>query len=275
MQREENKGKRNRRRNPRSGREWARVYDTVIEMVPYSHLLFMNHGYSARPSGEDFDWLRPEDAGSLQKYSMRMVRYLVEGTDLRGKKVLDVGCGRGGSCSYILRYHGPAEAWGVDFCEGQIAFCERHHRLQGLTFRHGDAQNLPLPDESFDLILNVESSHCYDDLGHFFGEAYRVAKPGSLFCYADCFEDGKQEKAEALLGQTDFTIEQRQDITQNVAWAVQLGATDLARLFWSARDSSLGNERLLEMLTDDINKGMLEAYSSRQTLYIAWRLRKV
>jgi len=49
----------------------------------------------------------------------------------------------------------------------------------------GSAENLPLPSESIDLIINIESSHLYDSTPNFFKEVHRVLKKGGYFCWAD------------------------------------------------------------------------------------------
>ena len=52
----------------------------------------------------------------------------------------------------------PASYTGLDFNADGIAFCQKRHNLPGLDFVHGDAENMPLPDQSFDAVLNVEAS---------------------------------------------------------------------------------------------------------------------
>ena len=50
---------------------------------------------------------------------------------------------------------------------------------------HGDAENLPFPDESFDAVLNVEASHAYPHFDRFIAEMARVLRPGGHFLYVD------------------------------------------------------------------------------------------
>jgi SAM-dependent methyltransferase len=74
---------------------------------------------------------------------------------------------------------------GVDLAANAITFCRRYYALPGLTFVRGDAQALEFGDRSFDVVINVESSHCYPSMERFLGEAVRVLRPGGYLLYAD------------------------------------------------------------------------------------------
>jgi ubiquinone/menaquinone biosynthesis C-methylase UbiE len=79
----------------------------------------------------------------------------------------------------------PASYTGLDFNAEGIAFCRKRHNLPGLDFVHGDAENLPFADESFDAVINVEASHAYPHFPLFLAEVARVLRPGGHFLYAD------------------------------------------------------------------------------------------
>ena len=81
--------------------------------------------------------------------------------DLRGKAVLEIGCGRGGNCYYLSLYSEAARIVGVDICSPNLALARKDPRLKRGEFIAGDAQELPFADASFDVVLNLESSHCY------------------------------------------------------------------------------------------------------------------
>lgn len=53
---------------------------------------------------------------------------------LRGKKVLDLGCGRGGGLAFLAKYLAPEEAVGVDLSNWQIQFCKHRHEEENLKF---------------------------------------------------------------------------------------------------------------------------------------------
>ncbi|MFD2408215.1 class I SAM-dependent methyltransferase [Azorhizophilus paspali] len=70
---------------------------------------------------------------------------------------------------------------GLDFCPAHIEFCDRVHRLDGLSFIYGDAMALQFADEEFDVVINIESSHSYPDLNRFGEEVRRVLKKKACF----------------------------------------------------------------------------------------------
>ncbi|SIG06667.1 Probable methyltransferase [Mycobacteroides abscessus subsp. abscessus] len=92
--------------------------------------------------------------------------------------MLEVGCGHGGGASYLVRALQPASYTGMDLNPDGISFCRRRHDLPGLEFVQGDAEDLPFPDESFDAVINVESSHLYPHFPVFLTEVARVLRPG-------------------------------------------------------------------------------------------------
>lgn len=148
-----------------------------------THLRFMNYGF-------DFDTnvsppvLRDED--EAERYCAQLYHAVASQTDLEGKRVLDIGSGRGGGASYVHRYLKTREMIGCELAERAVAFCRKvYDGVDGLSFRQGNAMDLPFGEGEFDAVMNVESSHCYPDLSAFLAEVYRVLKTGGRFLYTD------------------------------------------------------------------------------------------
>ena len=102
--------------------------------------------------------------------------------------MLEVSCGHGGGASYLVRTFRPALYTGMELNQSAVEFCRRRHILPGLDFVHGDAQDMPFPDQAFDVVVNIEASHIYLDCQKFFGEVARVLRQGGHFLYADVRE---------------------------------------------------------------------------------------
>lgn len=122
---------------------------------------------------------------------------------LKGLRVLEVGCGRGGGSHFVAEKLQPAELVAVDLSAEGIEVCKKKYKnTSNLKFQVADAQNLPFEDNSFDMLLNVESSHCYPKIGEFLKEVSRVLKPGGIFCYADISTPKYVEQLEHFLPKT-------------------------------------------------------------------------
>ena len=156
---------------------------------------------------------------------------LIGRTDLRGKRVLDVGCGRGGTVALIGDTFETAEVTGVDLSPEAIAFCRRTHRNPRVRFEVGDAEHLPVENASFDIVTNVESSHTYPNLRAFYAEVARVLAKGGTFLYTDLLPVGRWLEVRALLGPLGLTIEVDREITPNVLASCDEVATTRAQAF--------------------------------------------
>src|SRR5207253_3061036 len=128
----------------------------------------------------------------------------------------EVGCGRGGGCSYLARYRHPQSVLGIDISSRAIAFCRRVHSVPGLGFQQGDAEALPCPAAAFDVVLNVESSHCYGSLPAFLDEVFRVLRPGGYFLWADLVSEERWAAARRQFPAAGFRHRRESVITPNV-----------------------------------------------------------
>jgi ubiquinone/menaquinone biosynthesis C-methylase UbiE len=185
-----------------------------------SDFLLMNHGYAHLNPWANESPLAPEDAA--QRFQIQLYHRIASAIDWRGREALEVSCGRGGGASYVARTFAPRSLVGLDITATAIRFCKRRYSLPGLSFRRGDAESLPFRDESFDVVLNVESSVTYENPQKFFFEAARVLRPGGSFLFADYREQQRIQKMRDQLLRTQLEMLKEEDITPNVALALDL-----------------------------------------------------
>ena len=193
---------------------WKYVYQRLASRYAVPEWVFMNYGYLPA------DHLKLEPGDESQRSLISLYHHVAVPGELEGKRVLEVGCGRGGGASYVARYLKPSEMKAVDISENAVTFCRERHPFPQLSFERGDAEHLPFQDGEFDAVLNVESSHCYGDVSRFFGEAYRVLNPGGSFLYADFKPTEDVEGVVASVRKAGFQINENEDITQNVLSAL-------------------------------------------------------
>ena len=195
------------------------LYEAVAETIPQSDLLFFNYGFWQ--PGLDDSWILPVHA--CYRHHLNLVRHLLAGVDVDGKAVLEIGCGRGGNCCYLSRYSTAERIVGVDVCAPNLTLAQRNPDLQRAAFLAGDAQQLPLADSCFDVVLNLESSHCYRQFDSFVAEVARVLKKSGVFCFADL-------------------------------WNV-----DVLKLDWAAREQALHSGSLEIVAEENISEQVFEA----------------
>lgn len=87
---------------------------------------------------------------------------------------------------------------------------------------HGDAHALPFPDAAFDVVVNVESSHCYASVPGFLAQVRRVLRPGGSLCFADLRTADGIELLRGELRQCGLVLEGEQDITREVVQAMTI-----------------------------------------------------
>lgn len=180
---------------------------------------FMNYGYASLDP--DAKPLALDPAQEVDRHALELYQRVAGAVALEDRDVLEVGCGRGGGSAYIARHHHPRRMTGVDFSARAIRFCRKHHRLDALSFVHGDAEALPFGDASFDAVVNVESSHCYASMPAFLLEARRVLRPGGYVLFADLRSSAERERLRREMAQAALTILEEEDITANVLAALR------------------------------------------------------
>lgn len=156
-------------------------YPIGTKLMGADEMLFINWAYEEDPPMG----LPLSAADEPDRYYIQLYHTVATQVPLEGKKVLEVSCGHGGGSSYLVRSQHPASYTGLDLNPAGIRFCQKRHRLPGLDFVQGDAENLPFPDASFDVVLNVEASHHYPHFSKFLTEVARVLRPGGHFLYTD------------------------------------------------------------------------------------------
>jgi ubiquinone/menaquinone biosynthesis C-methylase UbiE len=131
------------------------------------------------------------DYGKVGVTLVLMAEMLCEAVDLRpGQKVLDVACGNGNAALAAARRFG--EVVGVDYVPSLLEEGRERARAEGwqVDFREGDAEDLPFPDNSFDVVLSTLGAMFAPDQEKVAGELLRVLKPGGKIGMAHWTPDG-------------------------------------------------------------------------------------
>jgi ubiquinone/menaquinone biosynthesis C-methylase UbiE len=193
------------------------LYWYIDKLDKHRQVIFMNYGYS--DPGEII-MLSSED--EINRYPVQLYHHLCEMADLNGKDIVEVGCGRGGGLAYIARTYSPSTMTGIDLEKSSVAFSNKYHNYKNLSFIKGNAGNLPMKDNSCDILLNVESSHRYISMVSFVSEVVRVLRPGGCFLFADFRYDHEWPSLFELLRKSGLKILLEKDITSNILRSLEL-----------------------------------------------------
>jgi ubiquinone/menaquinone biosynthesis C-methylase UbiE len=121
----------------------------------------------------------------------------------------------------MTSYNDSINVTGLDFSGKAISFCRRNYNHDRLNFIPGDAENLPFGDSSFDIIVNVESSHCYNSMEKFLSQVKRVLSHGGYLLITDFRDSEHVARFVDDIHKSGMKIIASNDITQNVFSAIR------------------------------------------------------
>lgn len=129
--------------------------------------------------------------GFLSPGGMEEVAKIVEGIDLSGKKVLDIGVGIGGPACLLVTNHGAGKVTGIDVEEPVLKEAQATVSFQNLQnqidLQLVEPGPLPFDDATFDIVFSKDSIIHIPDKRALFGEVYRVLKPGGWVVMSDWY----------------------------------------------------------------------------------------
>ncbi|QZA05826.1 methyltransferase domain-containing protein [Mycolicibacter heraklionensis] len=138
-------------------------------------------------------WESPKVAdGTLTDYVAAMEQMngvlFAAGKVADGQRLLDVGCGFGGTIRQINATHSDMDLTGLNIDPRQLAIAEaesKPSRGNAISWVEADACQLPFEDSSFDRVLAVECIFHFASRARFLTEASRVLKPGGYLAVSD------------------------------------------------------------------------------------------
>ena len=236
----------------------AAYYDKAAAMVP--EFTVLNYGFSSEPENSRV----PADHAEF--YCLRLYEHTVRDVNLAGRDVLEVSCGRGGGAGFLFRNFAPRSYVGVDVSPENVRMARQY--CDGPEFRVGAAETLDFEAATFDVVVNIEASHLYEDRQAFFAEVFRVLRPGGDFCYTDgCWAD---DDCSDELRAAGFVLEERLEITDNVIRSLERDNERKEKLFDAIADH--------ELVTEYKDWGGIVGFRAwrrfveRETLYFSHRL---
>ena len=136
--------------------------------------------------------------------------------------LLDCGCGTGPMLTLLHEKYPEKRYTGIDLTPKMIEVAQRK-QMEGVTLVIGDCENLPFPENSFDVIICCESFHHYPNPQDFFNSVARVLRPNGRLILRDMtmnsgavrwFCNHIEMPLAHLIGKGDVRVYGREDIRQ-------------------------------------------------------------
>lgn len=191
-------------------------YIFIYFLLRNDPIRFMNFGYSKSTSN---NITKLHESKKDCVYS-NLYQEVVSSVDVHDKKILEVGCGRGGGAAYIANRYQPQLLVAIDIAGNAIRNNKKHYNQKELTFLQRNAESLEINNEKFDVVLNIESSHCYRNINLFFKEVNNILKPKGYFLISDFINRNNNEDYYKLIKDNGFEIIESANITKNVIQAI-------------------------------------------------------
>ncbi|HET9814258.1 MAG TPA: methyltransferase domain-containing protein [Xanthobacteraceae bacterium] len=138
-----------------------------------------------KEAGKDVEHLTPDDLAPVDEFhsggrnaTVRLAQLAqIDGS----QRVLDVGCGIGGPSRYLASKFG-CQVTGLDLTPEFVALAgmlaQRTRLAEKVTYRQGNALDLPFPDANFDVVWSQNAAMNIADRDCLYGEMHRVLRPG-------------------------------------------------------------------------------------------------
>jgi tocopherol O-methyltransferase len=165
-----------------------KVRDFYDRVSPYTQDLWgihLHHGY----------WINGEE--TKERAQIQLVEHLAHLAGLgRGRKILDVGCGFGGSSIHLAKHY-DADATGITISPIQVEMARKAAATEGVDakFMLMDAEEMRF-DQSFDVVWSIESISHYPHKEKFFASAAQCLKYGVTLAIIDWFKKEHLEQRE-------------------------------------------------------------------------------
>ena len=144
-------------------------------------------------------WNLKGEMGTLHTINPLRTKFITDGLDLTGRKVLDVGCGGGRTVTKLADRAGKGKTYGIDNSEESVAWARKTNRqlieMGRVEIQLNSVSEMPFTDEMFDLVTAVETHFWWPDIGAGMRESFRVLKPGGrMIIIAEMYNGGKHAK---------------------------------------------------------------------------------
>jgi ubiquinone/menaquinone biosynthesis C-methylase UbiE len=166
---------------------------------------FQTGGYLTEESAKLYDMqvevLFSGTANAMRRQCLVPIANFLRDKDQRRMALLDVACGTGRFARFVKEAFPRLTVTGSDLSEAYLEEARSHVRPYKVEFKAGEAESLPFPDASFDIVTSIFLFHevpppVRRDIAKQFA---RVLRPGGLLVFMDSLQPGDIPQVDAML----------------------------------------------------------------------------
>lgn len=227
--------------------DWEEFYNSINKNLDDS-IRFFNHGY--------YPFII-EDSEEIFSTSENLYHFVFLKATNFPRKILEIGVGRGGGINSLKKKYENLSFFGIDISRENINFCQKNY--QGITFDKQDATDINF-SESFDLIINIESMHCYSNKLQFLKESKRLLVDGGTLLLVDVFTQNQIENFKKELEIERFKLVEITDITE--------GTIESCKIITDRLDQDVDLDKNLKSMLKKIHQKNVSSYQSGKNQYL-------
>ncbi|WKY47604.1 class I SAM-dependent methyltransferase [Eubacteriaceae bacterium ES3] len=182
--------------------------------------------------------------------------------DLKGKRVLDLGCGFGEACIECVRL-GASQVTGIDISKKMLEVAKRRNASEKIEYRNICMEDVALLSGGFDLVISSQSVHFVKDFDLLLEDIYHLLNPGGFFV----FSQDHPFKTCNLLAQDNEVQAYSQEGKIRVNWYAE-GVIKYHRTFASIVNSLIANGLMIDCLLEPLPDQEVVAMYPRYNDYL-------
>jgi ubiquinone/menaquinone biosynthesis C-methylase UbiE len=143
-------------------------------------------------------------------YGAHLARYDACREFTGGKEVLDIACGSGYGTKLIAQ--NAKKVYGIDIDQETVNYAKENYRAKNIIYKVGSATDIPLGDNSVDVVVSFETIEHIDDYEKYLQEIKRILRPGGVLVLSTPNDDEYIEDNE--FHQHEFRYKQLKDLVK-------------------------------------------------------------
>lgn len=171
---------------------------------------YMNFGYSKEINDSEPLFITH---ALINQNAIRLFYKLTRGKSFSGKRILEIGCGRGGNIEFLNKMNEDIQIWGVDLSFRGLSCIKQRHNIN-LCVSDINTE-FPFCNDFFQDIFCIEVLHNIDDFYNVLKECYRILGQGCIYI-ADVLYDNQWKIFFAIAHSLGYIVQRNEDISNNV-----------------------------------------------------------